>query len=54
MSSVAQIHDLDFLLCSLCNKPVELTTTKVDENGRPVHEECYVQSLTPFLVEPIF
>lgn len=32
-----------FLACSLCNEEVELETTKIDESGKPVHEECYVQ-----------
>jgi hypothetical protein len=30
-----------FPICSLCNEPVELETSKTDENGRAVHEECY-------------
>ena len=29
-------------LCSLCNEPVELETSKTDENGNAIHEECYV------------
>ena len=28
--------------CSLCNEPVELETAKTDEDGKVVHEECYV------------
>jgi hypothetical protein len=28
--------------CAVCNSPVELETCKVDERGKPVHEECYV------------
>jgi hypothetical protein len=31
-----------FPVCSICNEPVELETTKVNEIGEPVHEECYV------------
>jgi hypothetical protein len=53
MSILAQVN-LDVPLCELCKKPIELTTTKIDENGKPVHEECYVQSIRSFLVEPIF
>ena len=34
-----------FLACSLCNEEVELETTKIDESGRPVHEECYVRGV---------
>jgi hypothetical protein len=29
--------------CSICNKPIELETAKTDENGKAVHEECYVR-----------
>jgi hypothetical protein len=32
-----------FLNCSICNEPVELESSKIDEDGKPVHEECYVQ-----------
>jgi hypothetical protein len=28
--------------CLLCGKPVPLDTSKTDENGKDVHEECYV------------
>jgi hypothetical protein len=28
--------------CSICNEPVELETTKTDEYGKAIHEECYV------------
>jgi hypothetical protein len=27
--------------CSICNKPLTLETTKTDDAGRPVHEDCY-------------
>ncbi len=30
------------LNCSICNKPVDLKTTKTNEAGKAVHEECYV------------
>jgi hypothetical protein len=29
-------------ICPLCNEPVELETTKTNEDGEAVHEECYV------------
>ena len=35
-----------FLNCSICNEPVELETGKIDEDGKPVHEECYVQKVS--------
>jgi hypothetical protein len=28
--------------CSICNEPVELETTRSNENGKAIHEECYV------------
>jgi hypothetical protein len=28
--------------CSLCHKPVPLDTSKTDEYGKAVHEECYL------------
>jgi hypothetical protein len=30
------------LLCPLCKPPVPLESAKTDENGRAVHEECYI------------
>jgi hypothetical protein len=29
-------------LCAVCNGPVPLETSKTDENGKAVHEPCYV------------
>jgi hypothetical protein len=35
------------LLCRICREPVSLTSdTVVDENGKPVHEDCYVKEAT--------
>jgi len=31
--------------CSMCNRPVLLETSKTDEYGQAVHEECYVLKL---------
>ena len=31
--------------CSICNEPVEVETAKTDENGKAVHEDCYVRIL---------
>jgi hypothetical protein len=28
--------------CSICNKPVDLTTAKTNDQGDAVHEECCV------------
>lgn len=35
-------HPKRFPVCPLCNEPVELETTKTNEDGEAVHEECYV------------
>jgi hypothetical protein len=32
-------------ICPLCNEAVELETTKTNEDGKAVHEECYLISL---------
>ena len=33
------------VVCWLCNKEVPLETATTDENGRVMHEECYVLRL---------
>ena len=30
------------LLCRICGKPVAVETSKTDEDGRAIHEDCYV------------
>jgi len=35
-----------FFTCAICNEFVELETTNVDETGKPVHEECYLQRIS--------
>ena len=30
------------ITCVICNKPVDLKTTKTNDLGKAVHEECYV------------
>jgi hypothetical protein len=32
-------------VCSICNKPIVLETSKTDENGKAVHEDCYIKRL---------
>ncbi len=32
--------------CALCERPVQLETSKADEFGRAVHEECYVLKIS--------
>jgi hypothetical protein len=39
------VPDPSFPICPLCHQPVALENSKADENGRAVHEECYVANL---------
>ncbi len=36
----------EFPTCSICNEPVELETTKSNEIGEPIHEECYALEIS--------
>jgi len=29
-------------VCGICHEPVKIETSKTDEAGRAVHEECYL------------
>jgi hypothetical protein len=29
-------------ICNLCNKPLDLKIAVTDQDGKPVHEECFV------------
>jgi hypothetical protein len=29
-------------ICDICNKPIKLETSKIDELGKAVHEGCYL------------
>jgi hypothetical protein len=40
---------MDILICSVCQKPIRLETAKSDENGKAVHEDCYLQRLMALL-----
>jgi hypothetical protein len=33
------------IVCSICETPLPLESAKVDDHGRPVHEECYAQTV---------
>ena len=32
-------------MCALCNQPVRLEDCKINEDGCPAHEECYVKKV---------
>jgi hypothetical protein len=37
----------EIFTCRICSKPLQLETdTHTDEDGRAVHEECYVKHVT--------
>jgi len=33
------------IVCSICAIPLPLETSRTDEDGRGVHEECYVRKI---------
>jgi hypothetical protein len=39
-------------LCAICHKIVWLEEAKTDEEGRAIHEECYVSTLGPIPALP--
>ena len=39
---MAHISRASYLICPFCSEPVELETANTDQNGRAVHENCYV------------
>jgi hypothetical protein len=41
-----------FPVCPLCNQTVELETTKTNEDGEAVHEECYVLAIKAHQPKP--
>jgi hypothetical protein len=40
------------MLCPTCNQPITLEDAKIDEDGRAVHEECYVKQLLARPADP--
>jgi hypothetical protein len=41
------IYQLPEIPCLFCGKPVNLQTdTSTDENGKAIHTDCYVRSIT--------
>jgi hypothetical protein len=40
-------HVNPFPICPFCNEAVDLETTKTNEDGKAVHEECYIKSISP-------
>jgi len=43
-------HPVPEIPCKICNQAVDLNTDLIaDENGKAVHEHCYVQHITNHL-----
>jgi hypothetical protein len=43
MTGFAQSTSQPGIVCCICAGPVPLETSKTDERGRAVHEDCYVR-----------
>ena len=40
-------HPIPEIPCTICAKPVDLQTDlTADENGKAIHEDCYVKQVT--------
>ena len=39
-------------ICRICWEPVEPDTSKTDEHGRAIHEECYDRQLSAQMSPP--
>jgi hypothetical protein len=41
------VHPVQKIRCPICRKPIDLTVDLcADENGQPVHEDCYARRIT--------
>jgi hypothetical protein len=38
-------HKVELPVCPVCGRPVPLEAARVDENGRAMHEDCYLLKL---------
>ncbi len=46
-------HPFQEMACTICARPVDLQTDLcADENGKAVHEDCYVKHVTTFRLKP--
>ena len=41
----------DAVVCQLCGKPISLESARINEFGKPVHQECYVTAIRQAKVE---
>lgn len=45
MQDLSQSDDSVLARCAICNELCELTSCKTDEDGLPVHEQCYAMRM---------
>lgn len=43
MTGRAQDAPRQSIVCCVCTRPISLETSKTDEQGKAVHESCYVR-----------
>ena len=43
MTGYARAASQQSLVCCICTIPIPLETSKTDEHGKGVHEECYIR-----------
>jgi hypothetical protein len=44
--------DKRIVVCVICGKPLAIEIARTNEQGQPVHEECYVRSINPKRFSP--
>ena len=45
MNELNQSSEPRVVTCAICNLVCDLRSCNVDEQGRPVHEQCYTQAV---------
>ena len=45
MTGSAQLVLTKAFSCNICSAPIPLETSKTDEHGKAVHEDCYVRKM---------
>ena len=43
---------LGLIVCQICKKPVILETARINEHGKAVHEDCYLNALKAMVPPP--
>jgi hypothetical protein len=53
MDELNESFDPRFATCAICGKFCELTSCNTDEQGRPVHEHCYMMKVQNRANDPL-